>query len=345
VQLEFGNLYLRSNVVLSTPVSIVGGQLGGSGNLTLNGMVDWEYGELVGSGVTTFGSNSVVNIMGEGNKGIVASTINNLGTVVWTGRGSIDVSQGGVFNNLPGALFDAQADAWLYRVEFYTEENDRTPVFNNAGRLRQRGVTNTTWFNGIHNTGTLEIDDGILAVAGLLSNAPSSHLAFQIPGRPPEANYGQLLVEGVIRLDGTLEVGFTNNYVPKAGDDFRLANWQSHSGGFAQVSGLALGGGLFLQAICDDEGLTLSTRTSVPPPPLPLTNLVDQVVALGRNAVFTIEPAGPGPFTFQWQFNGTNLMGQTNASLILTNVPFSSGVSTGWLWWTVKVGLPLTWRR
>ena len=42
-------------------------------------------------------------------------------------------------------------------------------------------------------------------------------------------------------------------------------------------------------------------------------------------ANFSVTAAGCGPFGYQWRKNGVNLAGQTNATLILTNVVPSSG--------------------
>lgn len=45
-----------------------------------------------------------------------------------------------------------------------------------------------------------------------------------------------------------------------------------------------------------------------------------QLLALGGTADFTAIPPGTGPFTYQWQFNGTDLPGATDGSLVLNNV-------------------------
>jgi len=45
-----------------------------------------------------------------------------------------------------------------------------------------------------------------------------------------------------------------------------------------------------------------------------------QRVVPGTNATFSVSATGPGPFTYQWRFNGASLTGATNASLTLTNV-------------------------
>jgi hypothetical protein len=44
---------------------------------------------------------------------------------------------------------------------------------------------------------------------------------------------------------------------------------------------------------------------------------------VGSPAQFTVAAGGCGPFTYQWQFNGTNIAGATNATLMLTNVQLS----------------------
>jgi hypothetical protein len=46
----------------------------------------------------------------------------------------------------------------------------------------------------------------------------------------------------------------------------------------------------------------------------------NQTVAVGGNAIFNVVAGGAGPLSYQWNFNGTNLDGETNAVLILTDV-------------------------
>ena len=45
-----------------------------------------------------------------------------------------------------------------------------------------------------------------------------------------------------------------------------------------------------------------------------------QMVQTGNNATFTVGVSGSSPISYQWNFNGTNLTGKTNASLVLTAV-------------------------
>lgn len=52
-----------------------------------------------------------------------------------------------------------------------------------------------------------------------------------------------------------------------------------------------------------------------------------QAVTQGQNASFTVTATGTGPFTYQWQKNATNLVGQTGSTLTLTNVQASDAGS------------------
>ncbi|MFM2296082.1 MAG: hypothetical protein RLZZ350_2495 [Verrucomicrobiota bacterium] len=55
-------------------------------------------------------------------------------------------------------------------------------------------------------------------------------------------------------------------------------------------------------------------------PPVILTQPTNQVVASGGTAIFSVVAAGSSPLTFQWRFNGTNMLDATNATLVLSGV-------------------------
>jgi len=48
-----------------------------------------------------------------------------------------------------------------------------------------------------------------------------------------------------------------------------------------------------------------------------------QNVTVGSSATFSVSANGQSPLSYQWLWNGTNILGETNASLSLTNVQFS----------------------
>jgi autotransporter-associated beta strand protein/YVTN family beta-propeller protein len=55
-------------------------------------------------------------------------------------------------------------------------------------------------------------------------------------------------------------------------------------------------------------------------PPVIETQPVSVSVTPGLAATFSVTATGPGPFTYQWRFNGANIAGATNATLVLSSV-------------------------
>ena len=54
--------------------------------------------------------------------------------------------------------------------------------------------------------------------------------------------------------------------------------------------------------------------------PANITQPTNQTAAVGDTATFNVTAGGAAPLSYQWNFNGTNIAGATNATLILTNV-------------------------
>jgi hypothetical protein len=52
-----------------------------------------------------------------------------------------------------------------------------------------------------------------------------------------------------------------------------------------------------------------------------------QTVAVGNSATFSVNAIGPGPLSYQWRLNGTNIPGRTNQVLGLSNIQFASSGS------------------
>jgi hypothetical protein len=55
-------------------------------------------------------------------------------------------------------------------------------------------------------------------------------------------------------------------------------------------------------------------------PPVIMAQPTNQVVVYGGTASFSVTASGTMPLSYQWNFNGTNISGATNATLTLTNV-------------------------
>jgi len=73
----------------------------------------------------------------------------------------------------------------------------------------------------------------------------------------------------------------------------------------------------------NDYGNTLSIYQNLVPiggSPFIATQPTNQTTALGSAATFSVVAGGSTPLNYQWNFNGTNIVGATNITLTLTNV-------------------------
>lgn len=79
--------------------------------------------------------------------------------------------------------------------------------------------------------------------------------------------------------------------------------------------------------ITNSTGSTLSSNAilTVEPPvgPVITTQPNGQQVALNQTVIFNVAATGTAPLSYQWSFNGTNLIGATNDELVISNVQAS----------------------
>ena len=62
-------------------------------------------------------------------------------------------------------------------------------------------------------------------------------------------------------------------------------------------------------------------------PPVIITQPTNQMASVGGTATFRVSATGTQPLFYQWRFNGTNILGATNALLTLSNVqPVQAGI-------------------
>jgi hypothetical protein len=88
----------------------------------------------------------------------------------------------------------------------------------------------------------------------------------------------------------------------------------------------AADGGAYAAFISNTYGQTNSasaTLTVLSVPPTIASQPTNQTVQAGSTANFAVTATGPKPFSYQWNYNGTNIAGATNATLTLTNVQTS----------------------
>jgi hypothetical protein len=131
-------------------VTLSGGTLTGTGDLTATSALMWTGGTLSGDGVTTGG----LKISGAGQKTLSGRTLNNVGLASWTGTGGLTVNGGGVLDNLAGSTFLIENDAVL---------GGGPGVFRNEGAVRKQDSDGTSVIAiPFVNTGTVEVLSGVL---------------------------------------------------------------------------------------------------------------------------------------------------------------------------------------
>ncbi len=129
---------------------------------------------------------------------------------------------------------------------------------------------------------------------------------------------------GDFGLAGTLDISFTNGYAPNDGDTFMLFSFPKKHGGFDAVSlGSASNGVVKVQLPTEAQSLIAVFRMTNATTPV-WSSMPDQTNAIGSTVTFSAPAVGVVPYTYQWQFNGTNLIGETNATLVIPNVQLAS---------------------
>ncbi len=73
------------------------------------------------------------------------------------------------------------------------------------------------------------------------------------------------------------------------------------------------------------SGSSTGSATLTVNPAVSVTPLTDLDRALGATAIFSTTASGTGPFVYAWEKNGQVIAGQTNSSLVLTNLASTDG--------------------
>ncbi len=169
-QLSAGTASVDAPVTVAN-LLLAGGNVAGASTLTVTGSGSaWTGGSLVGTGTLAIASGATFAISGTGNRGFSRAdgngnngrTIENSGTVVWTGSAQLLGGDGARILNLAGGLFDLQSDSTLG----YSGSGSQA-TFANAGTFRKSAGTGTSTVSGtpFTNTGTVSVQTGTLAFA------------------------------------------------------------------------------------------------------------------------------------------------------------------------------------
>ena len=219
-----------TGTVAPTTLNLTGytGVLGGTGLVTVGSLMNWTEGTMSGGGRTVISSGATLNVPGADTVYLSSRTLENGGTVVWSGPATI-YAVDTVITNRPGALFDARNAATLYF-------NFGNPTrFDNAGTFRKSGGGTTAIGAGIafSNYNTVDIQVGELAANGGFASSSNAVLNCALSGTIPGTNYGQLQVSGSVTLNGILSVNLANNYIPTTNDSFTVVSAGTCNGAFA----------------------------------------------------------------------------------------------------------------
>lgn len=143
-------------------VTLSGGIISGSTTLTVDGSMTWSSGEMIGSGTTEISSGASLSIDNSNNVHLYERTLENYGTITWSGDGEIRLHDDAFIYNRGSGLFDIQTDGRLDYV-----------LADNGGRFTNRGTLTKS-----AGSGRMEIDPVFLNEGGVI-NANSGTLRFE----------------------------------------------------------------------------------------------------------------------------------------------------------------------
>lgn len=185
--------------ITSTNLRFVGGTLQGTGTVT--GLLEWTGGAWSGTGTLTIPSGSGLTVHGAANKifnradGISSSggrTIENFGTITWTGSGQLLGGEGAQIVNRAGGEFVVTDNSTLG-----FNGVGAAPAFNNQGTVRKITSGGTTTISGLtfQNTGQVTAETGTLAFTSSVSSTG---------GNFTSSTGANILFSGGQSFDGTM---------------------------------------------------------------------------------------------------------------------------------------------
>ncbi len=151
---------------------VQGGSIGGSGRLTVasDSRLDWTGGAQIGGGTTEITAGGILELAGadvktlyHGSSGSGGRTLDNSGTLYWSGTGNLLVGDGARILNQESGVITLAADSSLGYAGF---GNGLSIV--NAGTVRRAGSagTFTVAAGTLANTGRVVVEEGTLALNG-----------------------------------------------------------------------------------------------------------------------------------------------------------------------------------
>ncbi|HLQ77520.1 MAG TPA: LamG-like jellyroll fold domain-containing protein, partial [Terriglobia bacterium] len=148
-----GNVNLDGSIN-SANLEYAGGNL--YGTFSLIGTLLWTSGTIISNGTITISDGSTLTIAGGVDKDIVGKTIENFGTVAWTGG---RLRTGSATQLINHSRWEIQSDLIVFNSDF----GGTMSTFTNDGTFRKSNSTGTTYVD-IHfvNNGLIDVQSGTL---------------------------------------------------------------------------------------------------------------------------------------------------------------------------------------
>jgi len=257
------------NISSGTTLLQDGGTIAGDGALLNNGTFNWLSGTHGGTGTTTISATGSGSISGISTK-TLSRMIVNAGSLVWIETTVIFGSGAGLTNN---GTFDARAESFVFgsggngsiinngtfnrttgtgNAQIATKfiNNDKLSIYTGTLTFTDSLLNNTVGI--IKGTGTLApptsnrfisngivapgVSPGILSINGIYPQTSNAVLNIEIGGYVVGTERDSLAVTQQAQLDGTLNIQFTNAFLPQIGDVFTIMSYGSRTGQFAQIN-------------------------------------------------------------------------------------------------------------
>ena len=269
-----------------------------------SGLVGWWPGEGNANDVTSNNNGTLVNDVGFA-PGEVGQAFS------FDGNGYVSIPDSPLLDSLTNSI---TIELWLKTDQMTSDWTGIVAKGNSAWALQATPGANTVDFN-------VSLGAGDLSGSRSINDDQWHHVAGVYDG-----------TNMFLYVDGTLDVSMpATGLIPQNSDPLAIgANVQAYvppcgcnePGYF--FNGLIDEVSIYNRALTAQEIQAIYNAGISGKCPLGAPGIIfqptNQTVALGGTAIFNVAAGGAGPLSYQWNFNGTNIDGETNAVLTLTDV-------------------------